>query len=155
MPTSLRVRTLLTLGAVIALAAVPACQAGEDDLTSQRPEDPPAVVSPAPAEPGGAPSVADGVGTDASIESAARTLLAAEVGGGAFNLRSAEKVQWSDASLGCPEDGAAYAQVITPGHRLVFDRDGTLYSVHSKGYSAYCTSLVGSVTGRSPLSATL
>jgi len=28
-----------------------------------------------------------------------------------------EAVQWSDASLGCPEPGMMYAQMITPGYR--------------------------------------
>ncbi len=30
-----------------------------------------------------------------------------------------EAVDWPDASLGCPEPGMAYAQVITPGWRIV------------------------------------
>jgi hypothetical protein len=68
---------------------------------------------------------------DAGIEAAARELLAAEVGEGEFNLQFAEVVQWPDASPGCPEEGSAFAQVITPGHKLVFNLDGTAYAVHS------------------------
>lgn len=66
-------------------------------------------------------------------EAAARGLLARELGvdGADFNLVSSESVRWSDTSLGCPEPGYAYAQVITPGHRLVFDLDGTSYEVHT------------------------
>jgi hypothetical protein len=30
-----------------------------------------------------------------------------------------EAVDWPDASLGCPEPGMMYAQVITPGWRIV------------------------------------
>jgi len=30
-----------------------------------------------------------------------------------------EAVNWPDASLGCPEPGMMYAQVITPGWRIV------------------------------------
>lgn len=37
-----------------------------------------------------------------------------------------EPVDWLDTSLGCPEPGRVYAQVITPGFRLVFEhRAGT------------------------------
>ena len=67
------------------------------------------------------------------VETAARKLLADEVGVGerAFILDSSVKVEWSDASLGCPQEGQGYAQVITPGYRLVFDLAGTPYAVHS------------------------
>jgi len=66
-------------------------------------------------------------------EEAARALLGREVGAtpGDFGLESSESVQWSDASLGCPEPGYVYAQVIVPGYRLVFTRDGTSYQVHT------------------------
>ena len=41
------------------------------------------------------------------------------------------EVQWSDASLGCPEEGMMYAQVITPGHRITFSYEGDHYEVHT------------------------
>ena len=67
------------------------------------------------------------------IETAARKLLAGEVGVGerGFILGSSESVQWPDASLGCPQEGQGYAQVITPGYKLVFDLAGTPYEVHA------------------------
>ena len=67
------------------------------------------------------------------IETAARKLLSGEVGVGerGFILGSSESVQWPDASLGCPQEGQGYAQVITPGYKLVFDLAGTPYEVHS------------------------
>jgi membrane protease subunit HflC len=67
------------------------------------------------------------------IETAARKLLGDEVGVGerGFILDSTESVQWPDASLGCPQEGQGYAQVITPGYKLVFDLAGTPYEVHS------------------------
>ena len=46
-------------------------------------------------------------------------------------LVSDEPVSWSDASLGCPEEGMAYAQVITPGHRITFSHQGARYEVHT------------------------
>ena len=67
------------------------------------------------------------------VETAARKLLSGEVGVGerGFILDSTESVQWPDASLGCPQEGQGYAQVITPGYKLVFDLAGTPYEVHS------------------------
>jgi len=35
-------------------------------------------------------------------------------------LQSANNQEWSDGALGCPEEGMAYPQVITPGFLLVF-----------------------------------
>ena len=40
-------------------------------------------------------------------------------------------VTWSDASLGCPQEGFAYAQVITPGYKLLFSHEGAVYAVHT------------------------
>lgn len=34
-------------------------------------------------------------------------------------LASAERVTWSDASLGCPEPGMMYTQALVPGFRVV------------------------------------
>ena len=67
------------------------------------------------------------------IETAGRKHLPDELetDAGSFNLDRLESVQWSDASLGCPQEGMMYAQVITPGYKLVFDFAGTSYSVHS------------------------
>lgn len=39
-------------------------------------------------------------------------------------LKHIEGVDWPDASLGYPEEGKSYAQVIMPGYRLVLS-DGT------------------------------
>ena len=46
-------------------------------------------------------------------------------------LRTFEPVEWPDASLGCPEPDTAYAQVITPGFRLVFEANGALHNFHT------------------------
>ncbi|MDP2768025.1 MAG: hypothetical protein Q8O41_11375 [Candidatus Methanoperedens sp.] len=42
-----------------------------------------------------------------------------------------EKVDWSDTSLGFPEDGMMYAQVITPGFRIILKAGDKLYEYHS------------------------
>ncbi len=45
---------------------------------------------------------------------------------------SAKEVKWRDTSLGCPEPGKVYAQVIVPGWRVVFrGPSGETYDVHT------------------------
>ena len=42
-----------------------------------------------------------------------------------------ESVEWGDTSLGCPQPGMMYAQVITPGYRVLLS-DGTKdYEYHT------------------------
>ena len=87
----------------------------------------------APALPLDTPAAPANDPVPGDIETAARKLLADELGvdEGDFRLDSSEGVGWSDASLGCPQEGYAYAQVITPGYKLVFDLAGTSYAVHT------------------------
>jgi hypothetical protein len=42
-----------------------------------------------------------------------------------------EAVTWPDASLGCPEPGIAYIQVLSPGFRIVLEADGSEYIYHT------------------------
>ncbi len=44
-----------------------------------------------------------------------------------------ESVEWPDTSLGCPQPGQAYAQVITPGQILVLSANGQEYEYHTSG----------------------
>ncbi|MBN1580367.1 MAG: hypothetical protein JXA89_06665 [Anaerolineae bacterium] len=46
-------------------------------------------------------------------------------------LISVEAVQWRDTSLGCPQPGMMYAQVITPGYRIVLQGGKERYEYHS------------------------
>lgn len=48
----------------------------------------------------------------------------------AIQLVSVESVEWPDASLGCPQPGMIYAQVITPGFRITLKREGQTYVYH-------------------------
>ena len=48
-----------------------------------------------------------------------------------LELVSDEPVQWGDTSLGCPQAGMFYAQVITPGHRITFRQGEDTYEVHT------------------------
>ena len=69
----------------------------------------------------------------ASIEDMASSFLAGKLGVAPAELTfvRAEPTDWADASLGCPQPDVAYAQVITPGYKLTFDRDGAAYVVHT------------------------
>ena len=43
-------------------------------------------------------------------------------------------VVWPDSSLGCPQPGMAYAEVITPGYLIILYADNKEYEYHaSKG----------------------
>jgi hypothetical protein len=44
---------------------------------------------------------------------------------------SMEAVEWPDSSLGCPEEGMMYLQVITPGYRIVVAGEGQEYVYHT------------------------
>jgi len=44
---------------------------------------------------------------------------------------SAERTDWSDSSLGCPQPGRAYLTVITPGYRAILKAGSTLYEYHT------------------------
>jgi hypothetical protein len=51
-----------------------------------------------------------------------------------------EAVDWGDSSLGCPEPGQAYLQVITPGYRLVLTAAGEEHHYHTRDtdHAIYC-----------------
>jgi hypothetical protein len=42
-----------------------------------------------------------------------------------------EPVQWPDTSLGCPQPGMLYAQVIMPGYLIVLSAEGQEYEYHA------------------------
>jgi hypothetical protein len=51
--------------------------------------------------------------------------------GDRISLVTVEAVEWSDASLGCPQPGMVYAQVIVPGFRVKLEAGGQEYTYHS------------------------
>jgi hypothetical protein len=40
-------------------------------------------------------------------------------------------VEWNDSSLGCPQPGIAYMQVITPGYQVVLEAGAATYDYHA------------------------
>ena len=73
------------------------------------------------------PAEAEAVVQMARGDAAGRTNTAPD----SLQVRSVEAVQWSDASLGCPELDRIYAQVITPGYRIVLAAEGQEYVYHA------------------------
>ncbi|MDY6877650.1 MAG: hypothetical protein SWK90_15820 [Chloroflexota bacterium] len=47
------------------------------------------------------------------------------------SVLSSTPVEWSDASLGCPQPGMMYAQVITPGYQFILEARGEQYEIHT------------------------
>lgn len=46
---------------------------------------------------------------------------------------TSESVTWGDTSLGCPQPGMRYAQVVQDGTYIELEHDGTTYPYHSGG----------------------
>lgn len=106
------------------------------------PEEPAVTLSPLP-EPGAPetglsplpePSPAPPVGSGGPFSTAWLAQVAEALGVAPETLQvlTAESVEWSDTSLGCPQPGMMYAQVITPGWRVILVTDqGQQYEVHT------------------------
>jgi len=64
---------------------------------------------------------------------AAKAALAARLGVGTSTITvvKVEVVQWPDTSLGVPEPGKMYAQVIVPGFRITLAQGGKEYEYHA------------------------
>ena len=57
----------------------------------------------------------------------------------AIRIAGVTPTNWPDASLGCPEKGMSYAQVVTPGYIIELESDGRPVTYHSDGQRViYC-----------------
>ena len=50
---------------------------------------------------------------------------------GAVTAAGYMSVTWRDGSIGCPKPGMMYTQALVPGHLLVLEVDGELFSYHA------------------------
>ena len=68
-----------------------------------------------------------------ALQDAAVTHLAAELGISPEQVivLSSKALEWPDASLGCPQPGMMYAQVVTPGYWFLLQAEGQEYKVHT------------------------
>ncbi|MEO0574287.1 MAG: hypothetical protein AAF004_02405 [Pseudomonadota bacterium] len=79
---------------------------------------------------------------DVNVADIAVNALADELGlrVGDIVVDSVRPVTWPDASVGCPEPGQAYAQVLTPGHKITLRANGKLFVMHeANGHAVLCT----------------
>jgi hypothetical protein len=67
------------------------------------------------------------------------------VSAGGIGLESIKAQQWADTSLGCPESGRMYAQVVTDGYQILLRSGGKLYDYRSNGTSVRRCAVAGGV----------
>lgn len=79
------------------------------------------------ASPAGAPTT----GPEAIARAEVASLLG--LAPGDVRVISSEARDFPDGSLGCPQPGMAYAQVITPGHRVLVEAAGRRFDVRVAG----------------------
>ena len=78
--------------------------------------------------PAHTPSGAPDLPVQAAIETLAEEL---EIAPNEIRLIAVTPMEWRDESLGCPKPGRMYAQVITPGYRIILAADGQRYEYHT------------------------
>ncbi len=66
-----------------------------------------------------------------------------------INVLDAREVTWSNSSLGCPQPGMLYAEVLTPGFLILLSANGQDYEYHAgKGSDVfYCENPLPPVEG--------
>lgn len=89
--------------------------------------------------------------TERAAAQVAVDTLAAELGVGKDKvlLDTVRATEWRDSSLGCPQPGVAYLDVISPGHRVLLRVDGQVHAVHEAGNRAFVcvqTKAMGGIT---------
>jgi hypothetical protein len=57
-----------------------------------------------------------------------------------INLVEATSVTWPDSSLGCPQKGMVYTQVLTSGYLILLEANGNMYEYHANRntYVIFC-----------------
>jgi hypothetical protein len=126
--------------AVVALAPLVACSAGKPAPTGIAP---PTRIPDAPkdtAAPAGQNVAAAAVPREvrrAVVADAARRFQVAE---SAVVLSRAEQVTWNDGSLGCPQPGQMYTQMLVTGYRIVATTSAGQMEYHtdSHGFVVTC-----------------
>ena len=104
--------------------------------TAATPTATPGAPSTEPARP---TTVSVAPSTEPEAVQAVRRELAGRLSVAVSHLKavSVESVTWPDASLGCPQEGYAYAQVVTPGYRVVMEHNGQRYTYHTNATASY------------------
>jgi len=71
--------------------------------------------------------------TEETLVTLATEDLAAQLGVDVDDIKvtSVEAMDWHDSSLGCPQEGMMYAQMITPGYQITLIHEGDEYVYHT------------------------
>ena len=66
-----------------------------------------------------------------------------------INVVDAKDVTWSNSSLGCPQPGMLYTEVLTPGYLILLTANGQDYEYHAgkAGSPTYCENPLPPVEG--------
>jgi hypothetical protein len=70
---------------------------------------------------------------EARAMAAAEKVLLAMTGSSPVDFESIEPAEWRDASLGWPEPGRSYAQMITEGFRIIARSSGKVFECRVAG----------------------
>jgi hypothetical protein len=136
-----RIVQLLAIGVIAGLLATGCAEPPTSPAPGRAPASPTRPASPQPNTPSPAaaapakPAALTAGPADSEVVSQAKSDLAKRIGVavGEIKTRSVEEVNWPDASLGCPEPDMMYAQVVTPGQRIVLEAGDQMYEYHSGG----------------------
>jgi len=82
-----------------------------------------------------------GVSMEQAVQEAKEDLASRlQIDPSGIEVVSSEAVTWNDSSLGCPEKGYSYLQVLTPGYRVVLESGGVQYDyrLDSQGNLKIC-----------------
>ena len=122
------------MAVAIATLIATACNGNENALNAEPGEPPTMVRELQPTDPKPAPPAVIPKGLERLVDLAKQD-LASKTGVDArlIEIVSAAYVTWRDASLGCPEPGYQYAQVLTNGSLIILQADGKTYQYHSGG----------------------
>ena len=132
MPRNVHVGTSLA-----GLIALTACMAQGKPEASSAP-------SGAPRTAAEAVSASPATAAPAAVVERARDALRAAGLPADSKLLTSEQTQWNDSSLGCPQPGAMYTQVITSGYLLRFAGQDSTHEVHVAADAAIlCSPQVG------------
>jgi hypothetical protein len=132
----------LVVSALLLIPLLSACGAeAPQELSGAQPQvAAPEPINPPPSKPESTPSsVPQQNSTDESsfvprgpVEKAKADLAAyLNIEAGQIKVVEAQAVAWPDSSLGCPQPGTVYAQVITPGYYIVLESQRRLYPYHT------------------------
>jgi hypothetical protein len=141
---------LLSIGAVLALAACSPAPTAVQPTAPPTIEPTVAVIEmptapvttpypapnssyPAPGQPTPEPTSEINEATMKAMSELARQKLAEELEISVDQIKvvTADPTYWSDTSLGCPQPGMTYSQIVTPGYRVTLVVGNDVYTYHT------------------------